>query len=423
MSACFGPKAFVLSVAMVFVSLGFNSAQGADDEQAWPQFLGPQRTGISTQKELIDRWPATGLPEMWRAPGGVGMSGLAISRDRLFTLVQKDGKQWLLSLDAKTGEAFWESPLAPEYRNAMGDGPRATPTIAGELVFSFTGEGILTASNFLDGGAVWSHDCVRELKGKPAEYGMACSPLVVENLVIVTVGAPQATVAAYDIASGRLQWTAGSDGAGYSSPALLDVGGKKQIVVFAGGAVLGLDPKKGSVLWRHPYETDFECNIATPVNFKGQVFVSAGENHGSALLAIEPQGAEFGVREVWTSQGTKSVLRSEWQTPILLDGFLYGMDNVGAAGPITHLTCINATTGERAWQAPRFGKGNLIAADGKLFISTITGEVVVVKASPEKFVELGRTKVMEATRQAPALADGLLYLRDNQHIICLDVRR
>jgi len=117
------------------------------------------------------------------------------------------------------------------------------------------------------------------------------------------------------------------------------------------------------------------------------------------------------------------VLRNEWQTSILLDGHLYGMDNVGGAGPITHLTCIDATDGTRVWQQARFGKGNLIAADGKLFISTIDGELVIVAASPKSFRELARAKVIGSTRQAPALANGLLYLRDGSEILCLDIRK
>ena len=123
------------------------------------------------------------------------------------------------------------------------------------------------------------------------------------------------------------------------------------------------------------------------------------------------------------SRSVKSVLRSEWQTPLLLDGFLYGMDNVGGAGPVTHLTCVNATTGERAWQVLRFGKGNLIAADGKLFMTTMAGELVVARASSKKYDELGRATLMETTRQAPALSNGRLYLRDGREILCLDVRK
>jgi outer membrane protein assembly factor BamB len=305
----------------------------------------------------------------------------------------------------------------------MGNGPRATPAVAGDRVLVYTGEGILAAINFADGAVIWSHNLPEELRGEPADYGMASSPLVVGGRVIVQVGAPKAAVAAYEIASGKLAWKAGEDGAGYSSPALLDVGGQKQVVAFTGGSVLGISPDKGTVLWRHPYETDFECNIATPQAVDGKVFVSSGENHGSVLLALKPQSGKFAVEEAWSSQGAQSVLRSEWQTAVLLDGFLYGFDNVGSAGPVTHLTCVEAATGKRAWQQQRFGKGNLIAADGKLWISTMKGELVLVRATPEKYEELGRGVVIGTTRQAPALAGGLIYLRDDREIVCLDVRQ
>jgi outer membrane protein assembly factor BamB len=389
----------------------------------WTQFLGPNRNGISGETGLLDKWPAGGPKEVWRIKGGVGMSGLAISRGRLLTLVQKDGQQWVIAREAATGKPIWETPLASEYRNEMGNGPRATPTIAGERVFTYTGEGILTAVNFGDGSIVWSHNCPEELKGQPADYGMACSPLVVGKLVIVQVGAPQAAVAAFDAESGKLAWKAGEDGAGYSSPALLDVGGQKQIVAFTGGSAIGVAPESGSVLWRFPYETDYQCNIATPIAVDGNVFISSGENHGSTLLGLKPDGEKLTANEIWTSQGAASVLRNEWQTSILLDGYLYGFDNVGSAGPVTHLTCVEAATGKRAWQQLRFGKGNLIAADGKLFISTMKGELVVLRANPQKFDEIGRATVIGTTRQAPALAGGLLYLRDDKEIVCLDVRK
>jgi len=402
-------------------SLGF--AQSKSDTQDWPQFLGSERNGSSAETGLIDRLPNSGPIEVWRVRGGVGMSGLAISRGRLFTLVQTDGKQRLISLDALTGKPTWEQPLAPAYKNGMGNGPRATPAISADLVFAYTGEGILTAVNFTDGKPVWSQRVVEELKGAVAEYGMASSPLVIDNLVYVTVGAPNATIAAYEAKTGKLAWTAGDDPAGYSSPTLLKVGGRSQIVVYSGASVLGLQPDTGAILWRYPYETNFDCNIVVPLAIKDRVFISSGENHGSVLLELKPKNDKFDVLETWKSQGSKSVLRNEWQTSILLDGYLYGFDNVGAAGPVTHLTCVNAVTGERVWQQLRFGKGNLIAADGKLWISTIEGELVIVKASHQGFEELGRAPVLNSTRQAPALANGLLYLRDNEDIVCLNVKK
>ena len=328
-----------------------------------------------------------------------------------------------ISLDAKSGEQIWQTPLAPEYRNAMGNGPRATPAIAGDHVFVFTGEGILSAHNFQDGKQLWSHNVLKELSGKEAEYGMACSPLVVGEQVVVTAGAAKGTLVAFETKSGKQLWTAGKDPAGYSSPALLNVGGRQQIVAFTANSALGVDPAKGTLLWRYPFKTNYECNIVTPLEIKGQVFLSSGEDHGSVLLALKPKADTFEISEVWNSFGTKSVLRNEWQTSMLLDGYLYGMDNVGGAGPITHLTCIDAATGDRKWQQARFGKGNLIAADGKLLISTMKGELVIVRATSKAFEEIGRMAILGPTRQAPALANGRLYLRDDKEIVCLDVRK
>ena len=389
----------------------------------WPQHLGPNRNGLSAETGLLNEWPQNGPKELFRVPGGVGMSGLAISRGTLVTLVQKTGKQFVIALDAKTGESKWETPVAPAYANTMGDGPRATPTVVGDHIFAFTGEGILVALDFKSGKVLWSHNVVKKLGGKPADYGMACSPIVVEDLVIVTAGAPNSTVAAYNTRSGEEAWTVGNDPAGYSSPALLDLAGRKQLVTYTGSSVLGIAPDTGTLLWRYPYKTDYDCNIATPVAVDGKVFISSGENHGCALLSLKPNGDKFDVRETWVSQGSKSVLRNEWQTSMLLDGYLYGFDNGGSAGPITHLTCIEAATGLRQWQKIRFGKGNGIAADGKLLISTMKGEFVLVRANPEEFEEIGRATVIGKTRQAPALANGLLYFRDDNEILCLDIRK
>lgn len=402
---------------------GSLSAQPAAAEHDWPQFLGPHRNGLSDETGLIDNFSAQGPKVLWRVPGGVGMSGVSVSRGRVLTMVQSDGKQWLVALDSESGKEIWRTAIAPEYRNPMGDGPRATPTIAGDRVFVFTGEGVLAAVNFQDGKLLWSSKPLSVHSGKEAEYGMACSPLVIGDLVVVTVGAPEATLVAYDIRSGQERWNAGNDPAGYSSPTVLKVGGQSQIVSFTGDSAIGIDIQKGTILWRYPFETNYQCNIATPIAIKDQVFLSAGENHGSVLLALKPKADQFEVEPVWSSFGPSSVMRNEWQTSLLIDGYLYGMDNVGGAGPITHLKCIQADTGKMAWQQLRFGKGNLIAADGKLWITTMKGDLVLVKASPDRFEELGRTTLLQSTRQIPALSQGRMYLRDDAEIVCVDVRK
>ena len=409
-----------LSVALTLSILGTllvsTQVVHADD---WPQFLGPHRNGISDETGLLDQWPTDGPKEVWRIEGGVGMSGVAVSRDRAITMIQKDGQQSLLAVNAKTGKAEWNTPLSKAYENGMGNGPRATPAISGDDVFAFTGEGILVCVKFSDGEIRWQHDTVKEFSGKEADYGMACSPLVVGDLVVVNLGAPKATLAAYEIASGKLMWSAGNDRCGYSSPAILNINGSEQLVSYTGNSALGMNPTSGKILWRFPYVTEYDCNIATPLAYKGQVFISSGENHGSAMLKISSKNAT----EVWGSHGPRSVLRCEWQTPILLDGHLYGFDNVGSAGAVSHFTCINAETGERVWQKTRFGKGNLIFADGKLWITTMKGELVLLEATPTEFRELGRKTVIGTTRQMPTLSNGRLFLRDNEQILCLDIKK
>lgn len=407
---------FLLNVLVAATAISLQAAE-------WPQFLGPQRNGISTETELIDVFPATGPKQLWRIDGGIGMSGLVVSRGRLVTTVQADGKQHVSAFNTVDGKSLWRTPIAPAYQNSMGPGTRSTPTIAGDRVFAFSSEGILAALAFADGQLLWSKNLFDELGGNPPDYGMACSPLVLGERVIVTLGGPLATVVTLDAATGKLAWKSGEDANGYSSPALLEVGGRKQLVAFSGSSVLGLDPDSGTVLWRHPYVTDFNCNTATPIAVNGSVFVSSGENHGSILLGLKPVGDKFEVAVVWKSNGPQSTLRAEWQTPVLLDGKLYGFDNVGGAGPITHLTCLDAADGKRLWQQLRFGKGNMIAADGKLWISTLNGELILVRAVPTGFEELARADVGISTRQAPTLSDGRLYLRDDAGIVCFDVRK
>lgn len=155
-----------LTVAILgLLSPAFAVAQEATAKTDWPQFLGPARNGISSETGLLSEWPQDGPKVTWKVPGGVGMSGLAISGGRVVTLVQRQGKQWATSLDAESGKTQWQTPLAPAYKNGMGNGPRATPAIAGATVFVFTGEGILAALNVADGKLLWSHNVIDETQG------------------------------------------------------------------------------------------------------------------------------------------------------------------------------------------------------------------------------------------------------------------
>lgn len=409
-----------LSVLLCVV-VSLTAAEFASAEN-WPQFLGPGRNGVAkASPALIGEFPTQGPLVKWRVPGGVGMSGIAVTQSKCLTIVRRSGQQTLVALDRESGKELWSTGLSSAYDNAMGNGTRATPTVAGNRVFTFTGEGVLSANRLEDGELVWRKDMPRQLSARPSEYGMASSPLVVEDLVIVQVGSPRGSVAAVSADSGEIQWTAGSSTAGYSSPALLQVGGKEQVVAFVGSECLGIAPATGEVQWQMRYVTDYDCNTATPISVKGSVLIAAGENHGGTVFDVRPNGV---IQERWRSQGTKADLRAEWQTPLLSqDGLLFVFDNVGSAGPVTNLVCLDATSGDVFWKKRRFGKGNAILADGKLIISTMQGELVLVDASRDAFKELARREVMGKTRQAPSFSDGFVFLRDDQEILCISLRQ
>lgn len=406
---------------LTFLSILSCQAIRADD---WPQFLGPQRNGICNETGLIAKFPDSGPDIVWRTPLGVGMSGVAIANGTVFTTYQDDQQQYTVALDAATGKKLWQVDVSPTYKNSMGNGPRATPTVDNGTVYVFTGEGILAALNAKDGKILWSANTLKLVGGKPADYGMSSSPLVTKDGVVVHVGATNGCVACFGAKTGERKWTAGKEFAGYSSPILATLAGRQQIVALVGSEVLGIDPVDGTVLWKYWFDTEYNCNTANPVVIDDStLLISAGENHGSVILKITTSDGKFAVAEGWNSPGNDSVLRAEWQTPILgSGGLIYGLDNIGSAGPITNLVCVRATDGEQLWIQKRFGKGNLVAADGKLFMTTMQGEVVIGKAEPNGYKETARATVIGMTRQAPAIANGMLYVRDDKDVVCINVR-
>jgi outer membrane protein assembly factor BamB len=408
---------FAATIAVSSITVSSRETVAAD----WPQFLGANRDGASKETGLLDGFSAKGPDVVWRVSGGVGMSAVVVADGAAITTWNDQGQQWLVALDARTGNTRWKTPLGDVYENAMGNGPRATPAVAEGMVFAYTGEGILCAVEQQSGKLKWQRNAVADFEGQPSEYGMSASPLVYNGRVIVHVGGRNGAVAAFDAASGEPVWGAGMGPAGYSSPTLMKIGGEEQIVSITGEQLVGIEPNLGTVLWSYDFPTDYACNTATPVSVDGKVFVSAGENHGCALIDVVKQNGKYVAKELWSSLDTKSVMRNEWQTSVVVDGYLYGFDNVGAAGPVTHLACIEIKTGKPVWQEKRFGKGNLILADGKLWITTMAGELVLVKVSPKGYQELGRAAMFGKTRQTLSIANGRGYIRDDAEVLCLQL--
>jgi outer membrane protein assembly factor BamB len=409
----------LFSLSIVIVALSQACLHG--EAPSWPQFLGPNRDGLATEKGLASKWTANGPEVLWRAKGGIGMSGIAVADNLAVTMWNSDAGQVVVALNSQSGDQIWLTPVAREYENSMGNGPRATPTISGDRVYAYTGDGILVCLHLADGKVIWTKNVVGGVGAKAAEYGMACSPLIVGDLVIVTAGGDGSAVVAMDASTGDVRWKAVDGAAAYSSPALLMITGETQVVAFTGSGVSGISPAEGAVLWHYPFKTPYDCNTVTPISVEGKVFISSGENHGCVMLEVTKAGGSYKVEEVWSSIQVKSVMRNEWQTSAYVDGHLYGFDNVGSAGPTTHLTCVNAQTGETVWRENRFGKGNMVAADGKLWMTTMEGEFVVAEATTSRYIELGRKKLFGKTRQSPSIAGGKAYVRDDAEVVCLKI--
>jgi outer membrane protein assembly factor BamB len=269
-----------------------------------------------------------------------------------------------------------------------------------------------------DGRIHWQHNLLQEFQTPNISWGLCTSPLVEGDLVLTVPGSKEAGVAAFHKETGNLAWKAGRDKAAYASPVALTAGGVRQAVFFTAGGLLSVDPKSGKELWQVPWVTEFDVNICTPLVIGDQLFVSSGEKVGCALFKVAGSDKPS---VVWESKGSKSVMITYWANAVAHGGYLYGLAGE-YTGPIS-LRCVELATGKQVWSKDRFGFGNLALADGHLWVATAKGELVLAEATPDGYKEKGRSTLLADSRYAtvPAIAGGKLFLRDREHVYCLDI--
>jgi outer membrane protein assembly factor BamB len=304
----------------------------------------------------------------------------------------------------------------------VGAGPRATPTIHEETIYTYGATGRLTAIT-LEGKELWHQDTQVLMEAPVPQWGFASSPLIDGDLVIVQPGGRKGSVAAFDRSSGTLRWAAGRNPNGYSSPVIATLGGVRQIVTVTGDAILGLNPAEGAILWSHSWVTQFEGNIATPVIAGDLVFVSSGYQKGCVLLKIDAAGPGA-VKKTEVYFRKNRVMANHHSTCVLRDGFLYGYDD-------QRLACVNLRTGQRPsnWEATDdngriIGKGSVTLVGDKLLGLTEAGTLFLAAADPKEFRFLGKleTGLRRECWAAPVVCEGRIYLRDSEKLIVLDVR-
>jgi outer membrane protein assembly factor BamB len=394
---------------------------GAAPSSEWPQFLGPTRDGTyAGAADIADAWPAGGPPVLWRRDVGQGFSGPAVSGERLILFHRVGDKEVVECLDAQTGTPIWSEGSPTQYRDDFGfdEGPRATPTIAGDKVYTFGALGLLSCRELETGKPAWSVDTAAKFDAPKGFFGMACSPLVEGELVIVIVGGqPHAGVVAFERETGKARWQATDDEAGYASPVAATIEGKRRVLAFTAVGLNVLEAQSGKVVARFPWHAPIRSsvNAATPLVIGDQIFLSASYDTGAVLLNLRADKLE----KVWS--GDES-LSSHYATSVHRAGFLYGFHGRQERGP--SLRCIELSTGKVRWEEEGFGAGSVMLAKDRLLVLTEKGQLVCAQATPDGFKPTARAQILPFDCRAyPALANGKLYARSKDKLVCVDLRR
>lgn len=401
----------------------------------WPQWRGKRRDGVTSMPDLLRDWPEAGPPRKWRKPGGDGYSSFAVAGGRAYSMLASDDKEAVVCWDVATGKERWRHEYQPGADFQYG-GPRATPTLDGTRLYTVSPAGRLMCLKADDGKVIWEHDLREQLGALPPKWGFAYSPLVEGGLVYVMPGGSQGRcLAAYRKEAGALAWASEDDPAGYASPVAATIAGVRQVIFFTGKRLVGVTPDEGKPLWEFAWATPFEVNAATPIVVPARagnkeiayIFISSGYEKGSALVRVSRAGGGFEARAAYTTRE----LCCHFASPARRGDHVYGLDET------RDLTCLNLRTGEVAWRFGRdeakddqdlrqrgYKKGSLIRVDDVLVVLGEDGKLALVEATPEAYREVAACRPFRDRCWAmPALAEGMLLVRDRKQVLCLDVRK
>jgi len=381
----------------------------------WTDFRGPRRDGHYTERLIQTAWPSGGLTPLWKEPVGGGYASFVIARGRAFTIEQRGGEEVAVAYNIATGRELWTNKWTAAFRETMGgDGPRATPTWADGLVYVLGAAGELRCLDDAAGGVVWRTNILSDAGATNLQWGMAASPLVVDDTVVVLPGGPGGrSVVAYERRTGKPAWSALGDQQAYSSPMLVTLAGVRQILVFSASRLMGITPNRGEVLWEYPWTTQYGVNAGQPLLIgDSRVFISTGYGAGAAVVEISAAGGRLSVREIWRNIRMKN----QFTSSVLQDGFIYGLDEA-------ILACVDAATGELKWKGGRYGYGQVLLASQHLIVLTEDGDLALVRATPERHHEVARFSVLQGkTWNHPAMADGYLLVKNINEMAAFDLR-
>jgi outer membrane protein assembly factor BamB len=394
----------------------------------WIQYNGPGSDRISSESIRLSKWPAAGPKRVWQVPATNGHSSFVIGGGRAATLVERDGQETLVVLAAHTGQELWSKAMtsakydggggAGAADNKGGDGPRSTPAIVSGRIYTYSSKLQLSCFDAATGEETWSVDVQDAHDGQSLRWQSAASPVLDGNLVFVPGGGKGQSMLAFDKDTGKKVWAAGDDQMTHATPIVADIHGRRQVIFFTQSGLASFDTSNGQELWRqnYPYKTS---SAASPVVYQDIVYCSAGYGVGAGAFRISKVGNSFKSEHLWRKNNK---LPNHWSTPIVKDGYLYGMFSFKkyGTGP---MMCVDIRTGAEKWSKDGYGPGNVILCGDLLLALTDAGEITLVKARPDRYEEVARAKVLQGKCwTTPVLSGGRIYARSTQQAVCLDVR-
>jgi outer membrane protein assembly factor BamB len=390
------------------------TTSGAREE--WPGFRGPQRDGHYDGTAIATNWPPGGVRPLWKQPIGGGYASFAIASGRAFTIEQRRDLEAVTAYDVESGRELWASAYPAHFNEAMGgEGPRATPAYSGGKVYSLGAMGDLLCLDAASGQVVWKVNILADNLANLLYYGMASSPLVVRDKLIVQAGGLKGrSVVAYDKLTGKHIWRALNDAAAYASPMLVELAGQEQLLVVTANRAAGLQVEDGAELWTTPWIVKLgNRDNAQPVILGTNRFLlSAGYGTGSEAVEVSRAATGFKARPLWHN----TLLKNKFTSSVCRQGYVYGLDE-------DMLVCLDAQTGERKWKDGRYGYGQILLAGGHLIVLSGDGQLALVKASPDRFEELARFQAIEGkTWNHPAISGGRILVRNESQMACFDLR-
>ncbi len=392
----------------------------AGNVPGWTQFLGPNRGNRSMESGLLDRWPDSGPELLWTARNlGEGYSAVSIADGKVFTMGTRNGREIVLAIDLQTGKELWATPNGEIFRNGQGNGPRSTPTYDNGKLYSLGANGDLSCLNAQNGQSVWKQNILSTYGAQNIQWGISESPLVDGEKVVCTPGGSVATMVALNKQNGSPIWLAkvpGNPKAGYASVVVATIHGRKEYINFCHNGLLGVDAESGKPLWGDNNASNGTANCSSAVVFKDAVFYASGYGTGGALLTFSSRDAKP------TMVYKTNKMKNHHGGMVAVDGFIYGSNE-------QILTCLNVRAGKETWEdrLNGDGKGAITYADGRLYFRSEKGPMYLIEANPKEMIIKGRFDQPERSgNQAwarPVVANGKLFLRDQDILLCYDVRK